>query len=80
MAYICAESAIYYTMTLGERIKNRRSLLGLTQQDLADYSGVSVRRIKSIESGDGNPSLKTLAKIAGTLGMEISLQVKGVDR
>ena len=59
-------------------IKERRALLGLTQQDLADYSGVSLRIIKSIETGKGNPSVRRLTKIADTLGLELLLKVKEV--
>lgn len=53
-------------------------LLGLTQQDLADYAGLSLRIIKSIEGGKGNPSVSTLSKIAATLGLELLLKVKEV--
>lgn len=61
-------------------IKERRSLLGLTQQDLADYTGLSLRIIKSIESGKGNPSIGTLTKITEVLGLEIELKVKVLDK
>lgn len=57
-------------------IKERRNLLGLTQQDLADYTGLSLRIIKSIESGKGNPSIGTLGKIVEVLGLEIEMKVK----
>lgn len=60
-------------------IKERRSILGLTQQDLADYTGLSVRIIKSIESGKGNPSMSTLSKIADILGLEIVMKVKELN-
>lgn len=59
-------------------IKERRALLGLTQQDLADYTGLSLRIIKTIEAGKGNPSVVTLSKIAATLGLELVLKVKEV--
>lgn len=59
-------------------IKERRMLLGLTQQDLADYTGLSLRIIKSIEAGKGNPAIGTLHKIADILGLEIIMQVKKV--
>ena len=59
-------------------IKERRFLLGLTQQDLADYTGLSLRIIKSIEAGKGNPSVATLLKIAEVLGLELQLKVKEV--
>ncbi|CDN30506.1 hypothetical protein BN938_0401 [Mucinivorans hirudinis] len=61
-------------------IKDRRILLGLTQQDLADYSGLSLRIIKSIEAGKGNPSVGTLTKIADILGLEIIMKVKEVNK
>ena len=63
-------------MRYGDLIKERRSILGLTQQELSDYCGLSVRIIKSIESEKGNPSLKTMEKIAETLGLELILKVK----
>ena len=61
-------------------IKERRALLGLTQQDLADYTGLSLRIIKSIEVGKGNPSMSTLSKIADVLGLEVILQVKEANK
>lgn len=66
-------------MKYGELIKERRALLGLTQQDLSDYTGLSVRVIKSVELENGNPSLSTLEKIAEVLGLEIVMKVKGVN-
>lgn len=67
-------------MELYSIIKERRSLLGLTQQDLADYTELSLRIIKNIESGKGNPSLKTLTKIADILGVELILKIKEKER
>jgi y4mF family transcriptional regulator len=61
-------------------IKERRSILGITQQDLADISGVGLRTIKQIETGKANPSMNTLQKIMDVLGMEIVWQLKNKDR
>lgn len=66
-------------MKYSNLIKERRSVLGLTQQDLSDYTGLSVRIIKSIENDTGNPSLKTLEKIADVLGLEIVMKVKIIN-
>lgn len=63
-------------MKYGDLIKERRAVLGLTQQELSDYTGLSLRIIKSIESEKGNPSLKTLEKIAEILGLELIMKVK----
>lgn len=60
-------------------IKERRVLLGLTQQDLSDYTGLSVRFIKSIETGKGNPSIETLSKMTEVLGLEIVIKVKEIN-
>lgn len=57
-------------------IKERRAILGLTQQDLSDYTGLSLRFIKSLEAGKGNPSIQSLDKIASVLGLEIVIKVK----
>ena len=61
------------------KIKERRTLLGITQQDLADISGVGLRTIKGIETNRGNPSISTLSKILDVLGMEIELKIKSLN-
>lgn len=63
-------------MNIAKDIKERRSQLGISQQDLAEISEVSLATIKDIERGKGNPSLTTLEKIADVLGMEVMLQIK----
>ena len=66
-------------MKCGNLIKQRRAVLSLTQQDLSDYTGLSLRIIKSIEADKGNPSMSTLEKIADVLGLEIVIKVKGTS-
>ena len=63
-------------MDIGNTIKERRALLGISQQDLADYSGVGIYTVKDIERGVGNPSMETLRKVLDVVGMEMVLQVK----
>ena len=63
-------------MNVGTVIKERRTLLGISQQDLADFSGIGISTIKDLERGVGNPSMKTLKKILDVVGLEIVLQVK----
>ena len=75
--YLCTESTINHTsMDIGKTIKERRALLGISQQDLADYSGVGISTVKDIERGVGNPSMETLRKVLDVVGMEMVLQVK----
>jgi transcriptional regulator with XRE-family HTH domain len=59
-------------------IKERREMMRVTQETLAELSGVGLRTLKQLEGGKGNPTLRTLQKIADVLGMVIILQVKKI--
>lgn len=59
-----------------QTIKTRREMLQVTQETLAELSGVGLRTLKQLESGKGNPTLQTLQKLADVLGMEVCLQLK----
>lgn len=61
-------------------IKERREVLQVTQETLAELSGVGLRTLKQFESGKGNPTLQTIEKIADVLGLEVSLKIKNVSR
>ncbi len=63
-------------MKLKELMKERRELLSLTQQDLAEMAQVGVATVKDIERGQGNPSLSTIKKILDVLGIEMKFQVR----
>jgi transcriptional regulator with XRE-family HTH domain len=55
------------------QISERRKKLGLSQQDLSEISGVSIRTIISVESGNSNPSINVLSKMIKPLGFIVSL-------
>jgi transcriptional regulator with XRE-family HTH domain len=59
-------------------IKERREALQVTQEGLAQLSGVGLRTLKQLESGKGNPTLSTLHKVSDVLGMEICLKIKNL--
>jgi transcriptional regulator with XRE-family HTH domain len=59
-------------------IKERRETLQVTQEGLAELSGVGLRTLKQLESGKGNPTLSTLHKISDVLGMELCLKIKNL--
>ena len=60
-------------------IKKRREALRVTQDTLAELSGVGLRTLKQFESGKGNPTLLTLQKIADVLGLEVGLELKNLS-
>lgn len=49
-----------------------RALDGRSQQEFAGQLGVSVKVIKAIESGKGNPSYDVLARIAAAAGLRVA--------
>ncbi|MEX1003588.1 MAG: helix-turn-helix domain-containing protein [Crocinitomicaceae bacterium] len=61
---------------LGNTIKERRKLLGITQQDLADLAGVNINTVIRIEGNKINPSIEVVSSIAEILGMELKLEVR----
>lgn len=63
-------------MILKDVIKNRRKVLGISQLDLAELSGISLPTVKDIERGIANPSLATISKLLDVLGMEIEYRVR----
>jgi len=54
-------------------------MLKITQENLADLSGVGLRTIKQLEAGKANPTYRTLQEIADVLGLELVLQVKKLN-
>jgi len=59
-------------------IKARRESLHVTQDTLAQLSGVALRTLKQFESGKGNPTLQTLQKLSDVLGLEVTVTVKNM--
>ncbi len=69
---------MHYTELI-KKIKDRREVLQVTQETVAELSGVGLRTLKQFESGKGNPTLLTLQKIADVLGLELTLTVKNLS-
>ena len=58
---------------LASDLIGRRRELHMTQQQLAAASGIRQSEISRIESGNGNPTLKTIGALARALHAEIRL-------
>ena len=63
-------------MDISTILKERRATLNISQLELSEMAGVSLATIKDLERGLGNPSLKTLERIAVVLGLEHTLTRK----
>ena len=53
-----------------DALKTARERAGLSQEGLADLSGVGVRTIRRIEGG-WSPNVRTLERLAEALGVEV---------
>lgn len=50
-----------------------RSKQNLTQQELADRTGINRSDISKIENGNANPSLKTMKRLAAAMGKRVHI-------
>jgi len=57
-------------------IKERREVLGINQEYLAELSEIGLATLKRFESGRGNITLSNLRKVADVLGLDIHLEIK----
>lgn len=57
-------------LSLGENLKKIRTSKNITQKELAEKLGVSVRTIQNYESGNREPSIDTLYKVAAALDVK----------
>jgi transcriptional regulator with XRE-family HTH domain len=64
--------------TIGDRIRERRLALGLSQRDLAS-EGVSYAYISRIEANTRRPSVRALRKLAVKLGVSAHWLETGED-
>lgn len=51
-----------------------RSSAGLTQKELSQRTDIAQSDISRIENGNGNPSLKTLKRIAEAMGKKLKIE------
>lgn len=64
---------------LANRLKDRRSELGLTQAELAEKVGVTRKTVNTVENGVFTPSAILAIKLAQALGLSVE-QLFWVER
>lgn len=63
----------------GSYIKLLREVRGLTQEVLAERSGLASDTVRRLEHGEFSPSLRTLRKVAGGLELSVSQLFQGFE-
>ena len=68
-------------IALGERIRQRRQQLGLSQQDTAEKLNLSVSFFSRVERGEKVASLETLIRITNLFGFSLDfLLLESLDK
>jgi len=66
------QSTIDLRTRLGLAIKRERSVLGISQGELAHLSGLHRTYVSDLERGARNPSIESIEKLAGALHVSIA--------
>lgn len=69
-----------FIQKVGEQVWKLRKLKGLTQEQLAERSGLSFSYISDVERGTRNISLESLGKIIQALGVKPVQLFEDLDR
>ena len=64
---------------VGKRIRHRRWMLGMTQQQLGDLVGIKFQQIQKYETGMNRVSASRLWDIAHALDVPVSFFFEGLD-
>lgn len=64
---------------VGKRVRHRRWMVGMTQQQLADKVGIKFQQIQKYETGMNRVSASRLWGISEALGVTISFFFEGLD-
>lgn len=56
----------------GDRLRQKRTELGLTMTDLAERTGMTPSYVSFIEKGQSNPTLEMMVRLAEAVGLELS--------
>jgi len=66
-------------ITLGQNVRKRREVMGLTQEELSDKADLDQTYISGIERGLRNPGIINIAKLAKALKISVAELCKGID-
>jgi transcriptional regulator with XRE-family HTH domain len=63
---------------VGKRVRHRRWMVGMTQQQLAERVGIKFQQIQKYETGMNRVSASRLWEIASALGVQVSFFFDGL--
>ncbi len=66
--------AIQPEMAIAQAVIDARVATGMTQQQLAEATGIAQGDISKLERGSGNPSVRTLRRLAAGMGKRLKIE------
>ena len=57
-----------------------RKSTGLTQKQLSEKTGITQADISKLESGNANPSLRPLQRLASGMGMKVKIEFQPIGQ
>ncbi|HET8835588.1 MAG TPA: helix-turn-helix transcriptional regulator [Gemmatimonadales bacterium] len=76
--YAAAAAEVEFVQSIADKLVAARIAAQMTQGELAQLAGTTQARISEMESGDGNPTAETIAKVFAALGLSASVSVISV--
>jgi len=65
--------------TFATNVKRARAASGLTQEALAERSGLHLTHIARIELAQREPGVRSVARLAAALGVDANTLFEGID-
>ena len=65
--------------SIKQAIIDARSAANMSQQELAQRTGIAQSDISKLENGNANPSIKTLRRLAEGLGMKLMITFEPIN-
>ena len=62
---------------LGQAIRDRRNVVGMTQEDLASVTGIPQANLSKIERGAATAKFDTYLRLCQALGIDLSAEGRG---
>ena len=66
-------------LVMAQRVREYRKMMGLSVAQLAALSGLSKGMLSKMENAQASPSLATLARLSGALGVPVTAFFRGLD-
>ena len=72
---VVPKESVAARVEVAAQLKSARLSMNITQQALADRAGTQKSNISRMESGNYNPTLDFIVKVASSMGKEVNIRI-----